>query len=226
MIPARGGSKRIPRKNIRFFLGKPMIVWSIEAAIASGCFDKVVVSTDDADIASIALKSGAEVPFLRPDSLSDDYTSSTAVVRHAVSWLLSAGWSIDMACCIYATAPFLTAHVIQDVYRALMDSQKSYAFTVVSYDYPVQRAIKLGNHGEVEMLYPEYQNVRSQDLVECCHDAGQVYWGRVHAWLNDIPIFSSHSTPVFIPRYLALDIDTEEDWQHAELMYKLIMEQS
>lgn len=221
IIPARGGSKRIPRKNIRPFFGKPMIAWSIEAAIASDCFDQVIVSTDDSEIASIAVDFGAEVPFLRPSSLSDDYATSTEVVKHAVDWLVEKKCGLEAACCIYATAPFVTPELLRQAYELMISEKKSYAFTAVRYDYPIQRALYTDKKHGLQMFYPEYQETRSQDLVEAYHDAGQLYWGRADAWLNSLPIFSSHSSPLIIPRQLAQDIDTEEDWQQAELIYRI-----
>ncbi|OPX56824.1 N-acylneuraminate cytidylyltransferase [Oceanospirillum multiglobuliferum] len=221
IIPARGGSKRIPRKNIKPFFGQPMIAWSIKAAISSGCFDRVIVSTDDSEIAQIARDYGAETPFVRPVDLSDDYTASTEVVRHAVEWLFINGFDVEAACCIYATAPFITPELIQQSYVSMISQKKSYAFTVVSYDYPVQRAITLDENGNIEMLYPEYRDTRSQDLKEAWHDAGQLYWGLGEAWMERRPIFSQYSAPVVIPRYLAQDIDTEEDWRQAERLYQL-----
>ncbi len=218
VIPARGGSKRIPRKNIKIFGGKPMIAWSIEAALKSNCFDQVIVSTDDDEIAKVAEDYGAIVPFIRPPELSDDYTSTLPVVQHAINYLENQGNELAFVCCIYATAPFLSIQYLQDGEQALQQTQKNYAFSATSYPFPIQRAIKLCNDG-VEMFQPEYFNTRSQDLEEAYHDAGQFYWGRKEAWLSGISAFSTKSTAIVLPRHLVQDIDTPEDWVRAELMF-------
>ncbi|MDD2367122.1 MAG: pseudaminic acid cytidylyltransferase [Desulfuromonadaceae bacterium] len=220
IIPARGGSKRIPRKNIRKFCGKPMIVWSIEAALRSRCFDRIVVSTDDAEIADVAVQHGAEVPFMRPEALSDDHTGTTAVIRHATKWFIEQGQQPEQVCCIYATAPFISPEDIQRGLKILTATGSDYAFSVTSYPFPIQRAIRLTPHGRVEMFNPEEFNSRSQDLEEAYHDAGQFYWGRTSAWLSEKKIFSPESSPVLLPRYRVQDIDTMEDWQLAELMFR------
>ncbi len=220
IIPARGGSKRIPRKNIKEFCGKPMIAWSIEAALQSGCFSQVVVSTDDAEIANIAQRFGAEVPFTRPAALSDDLTGTIPVIRHAIEWFIHQGQQPEQACCIYATAPFITPADIRRGFKILTDTGSDYAFSVTSYPFPIQRAIRIAPQGRVEMFYPEQFNTRSQDLEEAYHDAGQFYWGRSNSWLAEKMIFSPDATPVLLPRHQVQDIDTIEDWQRAELMYR------
>lgn len=225
IIPARGGSKRIPRKNIKLFCGKPMIAWSIEAAYASGCFDKIIVSTDDAEIAETALQYGATIPFMRPAELSEDYTPTIPVIRHAIEWLNAHDNHVTHACCIYATAPFVSAEDIRTGLDILENADSDYAFSVTSYPFPIQRAIKLTGQGRVEMFYPEHFNTRSQDLEEAYHDAGQFYWGKANAWLNEKVIFSSSSSPVILPRHRVQDIDTQEDWIRAEYMFKAIKEQ-
>lgn len=220
VIPARGGSKRIPRKNIKEFCGKPMIVWSIEAALHSGCFDRIVVSTDDIEIAEVAQRFGAEVPFMRPAELSDDHTGTIPVIRHATEWFIEQGQQPEQVCCIYATAPFISPEDIQHGLEILTATGSAYAFSVTSYPFPIQRAIRLTPHGRVEMFSPEEFNSRSQDLEEAYHDAGQFYWGRASAWLSEKKIFSSEASPVLLPRYRVQDIDTMEDWQRAELMFQ------
>lgn len=225
IIPARGGSKRIPRKNIKPFCGKPMIAWSIAAAQASGCFDKIIVSTDDAEIAETALLYGATIPFMRPAELSEDYTPTIPVIRHAIEWLNAHDNNVTHACCIYATAPFVSAEDIKTGLEILENADSDYAFSVTSYSFPIQRAIKLTGQGSVEMFYPEHFNTRSQDLEEAYHDAGQFYWGKAKAWLNETVIFSSSSSPVILPRHRVQDIDTPEDWIRAEWMFKAIKEQ-
>jgi pseudaminic acid cytidylyltransferase len=222
IIPARGGSKRIPRKNIRLFAGQPIIAYSIRAALESGVFDKVIVSTDDQEIADVARNAGADIPFLRPATLSDDHTGSNAVVKHALSWFADRDEIFDQACCIYATAPFVQARYLQEGLEELETSGKSYAFSVTSFAFPIQRSIRINSEGSVEAMYPEHVSTRSQDLEEAYHDAGQFYWGRAEAFLNDVVTFSSAAVPVILPRYLVQDIDTSEDWHRAELMFKAL----
>ncbi|MCQ4262833.1 pseudaminic acid cytidylyltransferase [Stutzerimonas stutzeri] len=226
MIPARGGSKRIPRKNVKSFCGKPMIARSIEAALESGCFDRVIVSTDDAEIAEISCNHGAEVPFMRPPELSDDHTGTVPVIRHAIEWLLANGECPQQVCCIYATAPFISGEDIRRGLQVLGESHCDYAFSVTSYAFPVQRAIRITHEGRVSMLQPEHCNTRSQDLEEAYHDAGQFYWGRVSAWLEGKPVFGSHSAPVLLPRHRVQDIDTPEDWVRAEWLFKAMQGQT
>ena len=222
VIPARGGSKRIPRKNIKSFCGKPMIAWSIEAALQSGCFDQVVVSTDDAEIAEVARQCGAQVPFMRPVELSDDHTGTIPVIRHAIEWFSKRGQMLDQVCCIYATAPFVRADDIRRGLDVLTSANSDYAFSVTSYPFPIQRAIRITAQGRMEMFSPEYYNTRSQDLEEAYHDAGQFYWGRATAWLTGNVIFGPHSAAVQIPRYRVQDIDTTEDWQMAEYLFRVV----
>ncbi|MEZ5757045.1 MAG: pseudaminic acid cytidylyltransferase [Emcibacteraceae bacterium] len=220
LIPARGGSKRIPGKNIRNFLGKPIIAYSIEAAKKSNCFDRIIVSTDCPEIKKVALAAGAEVPFDRPATISDDYATTNDVIKHAVNWLKNNNISIDLLCCIYATAPFIRE---KDIKLGLDYLEKNkdadFALSVTSFPFPIQRAIKI-NEGRIEMFSPEYLLTRSQDLEEAYHDAGQFYWGRPDAFLADVPFFSKASIPVILPRYLVQDIDNEEDWIRAERLYK------
>jgi N-acylneuraminate cytidylyltransferase len=220
IIPARGGSKRIPKKNIRRFFGKPLIGYSINVAKQSGVFDEIVVSTDDAEIAAYAKECGALVPFVRPESLSDDMTGTRPVTNHAIEWAQLNLGSLDFACCIYATAPFLQATYLQQGLQALKDSpDKGFAYSVTSFAFPIQRALLLKEN----YAYPAFEKdiyKRSQDLPEAFHDAGQFYWGTVDAYLSSKPIFSEHGIPIILPRHLVQDIDTQEDWDRAELMYK------
>ena len=222
VIPARGGSKRIPRKNIKAFCGKPMIAYSIEAAKASGLFDKIVVSTDDMEIAEIAKSYGAVVPFLRPKELSDDHTATIPVIAHAIKASVDDINDVEAVCCIYATAPFVQARYIQEAYEKLLTCKASYAFSATSFPFPIQRAIRLTKEDRVEMFSPENFAVRSQDLEEAYHDAGQFYWGTPEAWLEGKVIFAPHSTAVLLPRHLVQDIDTPEDWLRAEFMFKAL----
>jgi N-acylneuraminate cytidylyltransferase len=216
IIPARGGSKRIPRKNLMPFDGVPMIVRSIRMALDSGLFDQVVVSTDDEEIAELARAHGAQVPFLRPAALADDFTGTAAVIAHALQQLPP----FDYACCIYATAPLLQARYLRQG-RELLEQhpQKSFAFSVCSFGFPVQRALTVDGQGALTALYPEFRNTRSQDLPEAFQDAGQFYWGRSDAWLRGDVLYSPASLPVILPRHLVQDIDTLEDWKRAEYLY-------
>lgn len=226
VIPARGGSKRIPRKNIKHFCGKPIIAWSIQAAIESNCFGKIVVSTDDCEIAQIARDFGAETPFVRPPYLSDDHTGTTEVVAHTIEHLKTQTTSIDAVCCIYATAPFVTYKTIRLGLESLRDQKASYAFTVTSYPFPIQRAIRITQDNRVEMLQPEHLESRSQDLENTYHDAGQLYWGTAEAWLTNKPIFGLDSIPIVLPRHIVQDIDTNEDWERAEWLFKAAREKA
>ncbi|PMN96589.1 pseudaminic acid cytidylyltransferase [Vibrio sp. 10N.222.55.C12] len=222
IIPARGGSKRIPRKNIKDFHGKPMIAYSIEAALTSGCFDKVIVSTDDAEIAEVASAYGADTPFLRPVNISDDYATTMDVMEHAIQWCLKAGWELEAVCCLYATAPFVRASDLRKGHDLLNKSDVQYVFSATSFPFPIQRAIKLDNSGSVSMFSPENELVRSQDLEEAYHDAGQFYWGRSEAFLNKLSVFSPHSKVVLLPRSRVQDIDTLEDWVSAEHLFSIM----
>ncbi|WP_020395563.1 pseudaminic acid cytidylyltransferase [Thiolinea disciformis] len=222
IIPARGGSKRIPRKNIKDFCGKQMIAWSIEAALQSGCFDRVIVSTDDKEIAAVALSFGAEVPFFRPAKLADDFTGTIPVVKHAIEWLELNQIIPDLVCCIYATAPFISVDALQNGLSLIQQQKADYVFSVTSYAFPIQRAITVQPNGIVRMFTPEHFQTRSQDLEQAYHDAGQFYWGNRKAWLEEKPVFLSNSYPLVLPRYLVQDIDTQEDWIRAEFMFKAV----
>jgi pseudaminic acid cytidylyltransferase len=226
IIPARGGSKRIPRKNIKEFCGKPMIAWSIEAALNNASIDRVVVSTDDCEIAEISRAFGAEVPFIRPDSLADDFTGTVPVIKHAVESLIELGAEFSNVCCIYATAPFVNSGDLDEGLRKLINYDCDYVFSVTSYAFPIQRAIKLSENHHVEMFFPENYDKRSQDLEEAWHDAGQFYWGNKMTWLSELPLFSSKSMSIILPRYRVQDIDTFEDWVRAEWLLKSLMAKS
>ena len=216
IIPARGGSKRIPRKNLKPFDGVPMIVRSIRTALESQLFDQVVVSTDDEEIAEVARAHGAQVPYLRPASLADDFTGTAAVIVHALYQLPA----FDYTCCIYATAPLLQVRFLRQGLELLeQHPEKSFAFSVTDFGFPVQRALTLDEQGALTSLYPEFRNTRSQDLSAAFQDAGQFYWGRSEAWLRGDVLFSPVSLPVILPRHLVQDIDTLEDWTRAEYLY-------
>lgn len=222
VIPARGGSKRIPRKNIKSFAGKPMIVWSIEAAQDANIFDRIVVSTDDAEIAQVARDHGADVPFMRPDELSDDHTGTVPVIAHAIEWHRINGLEPAQVCCIYATAPFVRGTDIRKGAEVLEKKGVDFVFSVTSFAFPIQRAIKLRGDGRIEMFDPAQFETRSQDLPEAYHDAGQFYWGTKSAWISSLPIFGPGSMPVILPRYRVQDIDTPEDWQQAEALMRVM----
>lgn len=223
IIPARGGSRRIPRKNITTFCGKPMIAWPILSAIESQCFNRIIVSTDDVEIAKIAREHGAEVPFIRPADLSDDHTGTMPVVAHAIGWQNQHGTPPTQVCCLYATAPFVRAADLQRGLQVLHSTGADYAFSVASYAFPIQRAIRITPCGRVAMFQPEHFNTRSQDLEQAWHDAGQFYWGQAGAWLSGKPMFGHGSAPVLLERHRVQDIDTPEDWKRAEWLFKAMM---
>lgn len=224
IIPARGGSKRIPRKNIKDFHGKPLIAYSIEVALSSKLFEKVIVTTDDEEIASIARKYGAQVPFIRPRELSDDFTGTADVINHAIEYLEDRGESYEYICTIYATAPFLQERYLIEGYEKLKKSDAVNSFSSTSMPFPIQRTFKLNQDGRCEMFTPEHFMTRSQDLEEAYQDAGQFYWANreKEKQNKNKVLFSEQSIPVILPRYLVQDIDTLEDWKRAEFMYEAI----
>ena len=222
VIPARGGSKRIPRKNIREFAGKPMIAHSIECALRSGIFERVIVSTDDEEIGRISKSCGAEVPFIRPQELSDDHTGTTEVIAHAVKWLQSQGAIVSAVCCIYATAPFIRQDDLRQGLTILETGNWQYVFSATTFAFPIFRSFRKTSEGGLEMVFPEHFKTRSQDLPETLHDAGQFYWGRPQAWLDHVRIFDRASTIVVIPRWRVQDIDTLEDWERAQVMWQVL----
>jgi pseudaminic acid cytidylyltransferase len=222
VIPARGGSKRIPRKNLRQFAGRPIIAHSIQAARDSGLFDVVLVSTDDEEIAAVAREQGADVPFLRPRELADDHTGTQAVVKQAIEAVAAWRSMPEQVCCIYATAPFVRPEDLAAGLASLDTSGAEFAFSVTSFAFPIQRALRLDADGRVGMMWPEHMATRSQDLEHAWHDAGQFYWGRAQAFLAGVPLYSSASVAVPLPRHRVQDIDTEEDWRRAELMFRVL----
>lgn len=218
IIPARGGSKRIPRKNIRAFAGKPMIGWSIEAALTSGVFDDVIVSTDDEEIAEISKRHGASVPFLRPAELSGDTAAFMPVIRHHLNALPRPA---TFACCLYATAPFVKADRLAEAMAKLSESDAEFVFSVTPFDYPVQRSLRLDGAGLLSFAEPEYALKRSQELEPRYRDAGQFFAGRVPALMQHDAVLFAKCLPLIIPRDEAVDIDTEEDWRFAEKLHAL-----
>jgi len=221
LIPARGGSKRIPRKNIKEFHGKPLIAYSIEAALKSGCFDKVVVSTDDEEIAIVARKYGAETPFIRPEQISNDFATTKDVINHFLNYLKENDLDYDYLCTIYATAPLLQEKYIIEGYDKLKSSNVVNVFSCTTMPFPIQRTFKINDDGKCEMFWPEKFNARSQDLEEAYQDAGQFYWRNLRVKSNK-NMFDSDSAGIVIPRHFVQDIDTLEDWERAEYMYQII----
>ena len=221
IIPARGGSKRIPRKNIKLFHGKPLIAYSIEAALKSNLFDKVIVSTDDEEIAKIAIEYGAEVPFIRPAELSDDFTGTGAVIGHALEYLNNQSENYDFVCTLYATAPLTSEKYLIESFEKLKNSNAKSAFSCTSMPFPIQRTFKITSNERCEMFWPENFTKRSQDLEEAYQDAGQFYWTNLNIDSNQI-IFGKDSIPIILPRHLVQDIDTLEDWTRAEFMYEAL----
>jgi len=225
IIPARGGSKRIPRKNIKYFFGKPMIAWPIEMAKASGLFDRIIVTTDDFEIAEIAKQWGAEVPFMRPKELSDDNISISDVMAHATNLIIQNQKNLKAVCCIYATAPFIEISDLKKGLDAIELNEWKYAFAVTDFPSSIYRSFKQNDKGAVEMIFPEYYTIRSQDLPEAFHDAAQFCWGSPYAWIERIPVFDQYSKPILIPQWRAQDIDTENDWIFAEFIFEKILNQ-
>ena len=219
VIPARGGSKRIPRKNIKLFCGKPMIAWSIEIAFQSGCFDEVVVSTDDIEIAEVARQSNALVPFIRPANLAEDHTGTIPGLRHAIEWYVAHGRNPRHVCCIYPTAPLLSPEALVQAYERMVESSSQFCLGVASYNHPIQRALRVDADGYVTMFTTEHALSRSQDLEPAFHDAGQFCWGTASAFLDQRSPFLHDSVALVLPRSRVVDIDTPEDWQVAEALH-------
>lgn len=225
VIPARGGSKRIPRKNIKLFCGQPMLAYPIQAALKSGCFDRIIVSTDDSEIADVAREYGAEVPAARPAELADDHTGTSAVVRYELSQLLQQDANISYCCCIYATTPLLSAALLQQAWQQLSsEPELNYVFSAARFSFPIQRALLQTANG-VAPFDSSSIGKRSQDLPPAFHDAGQFYWGRTGAWLEHKAVFAENSKMLVLPDHLVQDIDTNEDWHRAELLYKLLQQE-
>jgi len=222
IIPARGGSKRVPRKNVKPFCGKPMLAWPIEAAGAAQVFDTILVSTDDEEIARVAIGNGAEAPFRRPAELADDHAPTLPVIAHALDWLEKHRGPVEFACCIYPTAPFLDPQYLRQGLNILKTrTDAEFVLSVTSFPFTIFRALKRNPDDSVSMFWPENELKRSQDLPEAWHDAGQFYWGRKNAFLCRRGIFSARCYGVVLPRHLVQDIDTLEDWNVAEHRFSL-----
>jgi pseudaminic acid cytidylyltransferase len=223
IIPARGGSKRIPRKNIRPFCGKPIMAYSIEAALQSRCFDEVMVSTDDEEIASVARSVGAVVPFLRSSSASNDHAGLEDVILEVISAYGRLNRSFDDLCCILSTAPFVTAAMLAGGFAHLGSSGHDCIVPVVRYSYPIQRALHVEGSGRLSMIWPEHRDARSQDLEPSFHDAGLFYWIHVNAFLEHRQLFLPNCGSIELPESVVQDIDTEADWRMAELKFGLLV---
>lgn len=227
LIPARGGSKRIPGKNIRDFHGKPMLAWSIEAAKESGLFERVVVSTESDEVADVARRWGAEVPFRRPQELADDFTGTRAVVVHAIQELIQQGLMSDYVCSIYATAPLLQPADLRRGFDELQRTGADFAYSIAAFPAPIQRALRVTADGRIQMFQPECRLSRSQDLEPGYFDAAQFYWGKKEAFLNpDKQMHSESSIGIVLPSHRVVDIDTEEDWQRAALLFQALRNDS
>lgn len=225
IIPARGGSKRIPGKNFKSFNGRPMIAHSIEAAQRSGLFRRIIVSTDSEEIAAVAESHGAECPFRRPAKLANDTASTASVLLHGLDWLEERGELPELICCFYATAPFVTPDDLRQGHDLMRSTGCGSAFTVTSFDAPIFRAFSLTETGTLAMIWPENELKRSQELPTAYHDAGQFYWLEVARFRAEPRIFRADSRPVIIPRWRVQDIDTPEDWQRAELLHRMLTDQ-
>lgn len=223
IITARGGSKRIPRKNVKDFLGAPIIKYSIDAALNAGCFDEVMVSTDDEEIAEIASDLGAMVPFIRSKENSNDFATTANVITEVLNCYKLQGIEFEYACCIYPTAPFVTANKLKTAYQKLVDSGAKTLVPVVSFGFPILRSFKIEN-GLVKMNWPEYMQTRSQDLQPAYHDCGQFYFFNTETFLQTKQLFTDHSVPYEMPESEVQDIDTEEDWRIAEIKYTFLLE--
>lgn len=221
IIPARGGSKRIPRKNIKLFDGKPMIAHAITAASASGLFEHIVVSTDDEEIAAIARAWGAETPFVRPAELANEYTATVPVIAHGIQACRDLGWKFEHVCCIYPGVPFIQIEDLNGSLALLAQTGADYTFPVTEFPSAIQRALMRLENGRMQPFYPQFETTRTQDLDLAYHDAGQFYWGKAEAWLKN-PKIHSGGIGYVIPNWRVVDIDTDEDWLRAERLLKSI----
>lgn len=218
VIPARGGSRRIPRKNVRAFGGRPMLAWAVETATASGLFDRVIVSTDDAEIAAVATAAGAECPFERPAELATDHATTPQVMAHATRWAVEQGLAPASVCCLYSATPFLDVADLAAGCVRLESGGWSYVVSATEFPAPIFRSFRQREDGGLDMFFPEHYTTRSQDLPEALHDAAQFYWGLAEAWLEERPLFDQRTCAVRIPRWRVVDIDTPDDWTRAELL--------
>lgn len=218
IIPARGGSKRIPRKNVKPFLGKPMLAYSIEAALATGLFDEVMVSTDDKEIAEVACKYGANVPFMRSEETANDFATTADVLHEVIDRYKKQGRNFDNFCCIYATAPMTQGTDIIAAFNRLIKSEFTIVYPVVAFSYPIWRCLDLAEDGSMQRHWPEFENSRSQDLPKEYHDTGTFYWYKTQDWLKG----NLKIGGIEVDEMTIQDIDTETDWKLAEMKYKLL----
>lgn len=218
VIPARGGSKRVPRKNIKPFAGKPMIAWAIAAARQSSLFDHVLVSTEDEEIAAVAREHGAEIPFLRPVELAQDDTATVPVIAHAVGEMQARGGKVEYACCIYPCTPFLRSSDLADAWRMIQARDANFVYPVIEYPHPTFRAMRRNAEGGMSFVFPECEMMRTQDLEPTFHDAGQFYWGKGEAWLAGKRMHTA-GIGMVVPSWRFVDVDTVDDWRRAELIF-------
>jgi N-acylneuraminate cytidylyltransferase len=222
IIPARGGSKRIPRKNIKSFCGKPIIAYSIEAALKSNLFDEVMVSTDDEEIAAIAIQYGAKVPFMRSTKNADDYAGTVDVLLEVLTEYEKQNTTFNNVCCIYPTAPFVSPDRLSEAYKMLNEKQYDSVFPICAFSFPILRALQLTNNNKVSMIWPENMTKRSQDLVPAYHDAGQFYWCKTLSLTTDRKLYTDNSGAIVLNETEVQDIDNESDWLIAEMKFKLL----
>lgn len=222
IIPARGGSKRIPKKNIKDFLGKPIIAYSIEMAISCKLFSRVIVSTDDEEIKDVVLKYGAEVPFIRPKNIADDFTGTHEVVGHAIEYLENTGETMDYVCCIYPTAPLIQKDDLIKGFKLIQTNKWNSVMAATNFSYPIFRSFENLPNGGLKMIFPEHYNSRSQDLPEIYHDAGLFYWAKPEIWKKKPQGFNEKNSIVKLPNYRIQDIDTPDDWKKTEILYEII----
>jgi pseudaminic acid cytidylyltransferase len=220
IIPARSGSKRIPGKNYKLFCGKPMIAWAIGYALESKMFDKVIVSTDDDHIAQVSIAAGAELPFVRPANLADDFTPTVPVIAHAVDTCQTMGWSIEYACCIYPCVPFLQISDLVDSFALMRENDAHFSYPVTDYAHPIQRAMRRLPDGQMQFLQPKHELTRTQDLEKSYHDTGQFYWGKAAAWKARMKMHTA-GVGMVVPNWRVIDIDNANDWKRAELLYEV-----
>ena len=219
IIPARGGSKRLRKKNIRDFCGKPVIAYAIENALSLGIFSEVIVTTDDPDIASISRDYGAQIPEMRPGNLSDDYATTLDVMKYAVANYVPKSENKNAVCCIYPTTPLLSPRFVLEGQQLFESGEWDYVISATRYSHPIERAFTINRSGPVEVINPEYVFTRTQDLSDSFYDAGQFYWGERQTWITGKSMFLSRMTAVEIPKLQSIDIDTLEDWILAEHIY-------
>lgn len=222
IIPARGGSKRIPRKNIKEFLGKPIMAYSIDIALKSGLFDEVMVSTDDEEIVEMAKRYGAKVPFLRSEDTANDYAGLNEVISEVIKQYKGLGVSFDNICCILSTAPLLQSEDFESSYKMLIETDFECVYPIVEFSYPILRSLVFNSQGEIVMKWPKYSNTRSQDLEPCYHDAGSFYWIDAKAYERDYSFDSLKCSGYILDPIRVQDIDTESDWKFAEMKYQFI----